>query len=103
MTEKKAEKFEFQSEVKQLLEILVFSLYKNKEVFIRELISNAVDALNKVKFEILTDHEIADKDAELRIGISFDKSKNKLIIDSSCMDDVLLKHILNHFSCGHNI
>ncbi len=83
MTEKKAEKFEFQSEVKQLLEILVFSLYKNKEVFIRELISNAVDALNKVKFEILTDHEIADKDAELRIGISFDKSKNKLIIEDT--------------------
>lgn len=83
MTEKKAEKFEFQSEVKQLLEILVFSLYKNKEVFIRELISNAVDALNKVKFEILTDHEIADKDAELRIDISFDKSKNKLIIEDT--------------------
>ena len=83
MTEKKAEKFEFQSEVKQLLEILVFSLYKNKEVFIRELISNAVDALNKVKFEILTDHEIADKDAELRIDITFDKTKNKLIIEDT--------------------
>jgi len=48
MTQQKTKKYEFQSEVKQLLNILVYSLYKNKEVFLRELVSNAVDALNKV-------------------------------------------------------
>jgi len=70
MAQQKTKKYEFQSEVKQLLNILVYSLYKNKEVFLRELVSNAVDALNKVQFEILTNKEVGDKDAELRIDIS---------------------------------
>lgn len=78
-----AQSFEFQSEVKQLLHILVYSLYKNKEVFLRELISNAVDALNKVQFEILTDHAVEDKELELKIDISFDKKHNKLIIEDT--------------------
>ena len=66
-TKVKAESFEFQSEVKQLLNILVYSLYKHKEVFLRELISNAVDALNKVQFETLIDSDIEDKDLDFRI------------------------------------
>jgi len=53
METEKEQTFEFQSEVKQLLDILVYSLYKNKEVFLRELVSNAADALNKMQFEIL--------------------------------------------------
>ena len=79
----KTEKFEFQSEVKQLLDILVYSLYKNKEVFLRELISNAVDALNKVKFESIASPDIEDKDLDLKINISFLKSQNKLIIEDT--------------------
>ena len=79
----KAEKFEFQSEVKQLLDILVYSLYKNKEVFLRELISNAVDALNKVQFELLTDSDVEDRDLELNINISAVKSQNKLIVEDT--------------------
>ncbi len=55
MENEKEQTFEFQSEVKQLLDILVYSLYKNKEVFLRELLSNAADALNKMQFEILTE------------------------------------------------
>ena len=78
-----AKNYEFQSEVKQLLNILVYSLYKNKEVFLRELISNSIDALNKVNFEILTNQEIEDKDIELRIDISFNKSKKALIIEDT--------------------
>lgn len=81
--DKKTEKFEFQSEVKQLLEILVYSLYKHKEVFLRELISNAVDALNKVKFQILTDETVAEKDLDLKIDITFDKTRNRLIIEDT--------------------
>jgi len=81
--EEKEEKFEFQSEVKQLLDILVYSLYKNKEVFLRELISNASDALNKVQFEILTAPDSEDKDQELKITIAVDKKQNKIIIEDN--------------------
>jgi HSP90 family molecular chaperone len=83
MTEQKTEKFEFQSEIKQLLDILVYSLYKNKEVFVRELISNAVDALNKVQFEIMTNPDIEDKESELKINISFNQTQNKFIIEDT--------------------
>ncbi len=83
MEKEKEEKFEFQSEVKQLLDILVYSLYKNKEVFLRELISNAADALNKVQFEILTDPGLEDKDQELKITIAVDKKQNKLVVEDN--------------------
>ena len=83
MAQSKAEKFEFQSEVKQLLDILVYSLYKNKEVFVRELVSNAVDALNKVQFETLSSSEIEDIHSELRIDISFNEAQKKLIVEDT--------------------
>lgn len=81
--EPKGDNYEFQSEVKQLLNILVYSLYQHKEVFLRELISNAVDALNKVKFESLTNSDIQDKDLDFKIDITIDKDKNKLIIEDT--------------------
>ncbi|MFO7980219.1 MAG: molecular chaperone HtpG [Candidatus Aminicenantes bacterium] len=83
MAQQNKKKYEFQSEVKQLLNILVYSLYKNKEVFVRELISNAVDALNKVQFELMTHSEVEDKDEDLRIEISFNKNQKKLIIEDT--------------------
>lgn len=83
MSAAKKEKFEFQSEVKQLLNILVYSLYKNKEVFLRELVSNAVDALNKVQFEQLSGKKVLNPDADLRINISFNKTRNTLVIEDS--------------------
>ena len=67
MGKEKEQTFEFQSEVKQLLDILVYSLYKNKEVFLRELVSNAADALNKMQFEFLTVPDLEGKDQELKI------------------------------------
>ncbi|MEN8223355.1 MAG: molecular chaperone HtpG [Acidobacteriota bacterium] len=76
-------KFEFQSEVKQLLNILVYSLYKHKEVFLRELISNAIDALNKVKFTQLTEPDIEDASTGLEINISIDKKNGRLIIEDT--------------------
>ncbi len=78
-----AEKYEFQSEIRQLLNILVYSLYKHKDVFVRELISNAVDALNMVRFESLTREDVEDKDAELRIDIGFNESRKTLIIEDN--------------------
>ncbi len=80
---KKKETLKFQSEVKRLLDILVYSLYKNREIFLRELISNAVDALNKVQFELLTDKKIEDRERELRIDIKTDKEKNMLIVEDT--------------------
>jgi len=96
MTKQNPEKFEFQSEVKQLLDILVYSLYKHKEVFLRELISNAVDALNKVQFNILTNPDIENKDLDLKIDISFNKTQNKLIVEDTgagMSKDELVKNI----------
>ncbi|MCK4761821.1 MAG: molecular chaperone HtpG [Candidatus Aminicenantes bacterium] len=82
-TAAKADNYEFQSEVKQLLNILVYSLYQHKEVFLRELISNAIDALNKVKFESLHNSDIEDKNLDMKIDISFDKDKKKLIVEDT--------------------
>ncbi len=83
MDTEKGQTFEFQSEVKQLLDILVYSLYKNKEVFLRELASNAADALNKMQFEILTEPDLADKDQELKITIAIDKKHGKLVVEDN--------------------
>ena len=85
MAEEKEQTFEFQSEVKQLLDILVYSLYKNKEVFLRELVSNAADALNKMQFEFLTVPDLEGRDQELKITIAVDKKHNKLVIEDNGM------------------
>ena len=77
------ERYEFQSEVQKLLEILVYSLYQHKEVFLRELISNSVDALNKVHIETLTNPDVDEKDRELRVDIRIDKDNKTLIIEDS--------------------
>ncbi len=83
MAEEKEQTFEFQSEVKQLLDILVYSLYKNKEVFLRELVSNAADALNKMQFEFLTVPDLEGRDQELKITIAVDKKHGKLVVEDN--------------------
>jgi len=79
----KKETFEFQSEVQQLLNILVYSLYQNREVFLRELVSNAVDALNKAQFQLLTHPDMAGQDDELAIHISVNQARNALVIEDN--------------------
>jgi molecular chaperone HtpG len=76
-------KHEFKAEVKQLLDILVHSLYTNKEVFLRELVSNASDALEKIRFESNRGTELADVDLPLEIKITLDKDRNLLVISDS--------------------
>ena len=83
MAEEKGEKFEFQSEVKQLLDILVYSLYKNKEVFLRELVSNAADALNKMQFEFLTVPDLEGRDQELKVTVEVDKKRGILAVEDN--------------------
>lgn len=77
-TKENVHKYEFKAEIKQLLNILVHSLYTNREIFLRELISNASDALDKVRFESNRGTEIADNDQNLEIRIDFDKDKKIL-------------------------
>ncbi|MFH1570538.1 MAG: molecular chaperone HtpG [Gemmatimonadota bacterium] len=78
--EASVEERQFQTEVKQVLQILIHSLYTDREVFLRELISNASDALDKVRFRSLTDRKIVDPDAELAISIDVNKSAKTLAI-----------------------
>lgn len=70
----------FQSEVKQLLHLMIHSLYSNKEIFLRELISNASDAADKLRFRALSTPELYEGDGELRVRLSFDKDKRTLTI-----------------------
>jgi len=70
----------FQTEVKQLLHLMIHSLYSNKEIFLRELISNASDACDKLKFESLNNDSLYEGDGELKITISFDKEARTVTI-----------------------
>lgn len=80
MTEQHKTKFEFKAETKKLLDILVHSLYTSKDIFLRELISNASDALDKLRFESNKGTDIADKDMPLEIKIGFDDKNNIISI-----------------------
>jgi molecular chaperone HtpG len=73
----------FQAEVKQLLHLMVHSLYSNKEIFLRELISNASDAADKLRFEALSDASLYGTDADLRIRVSFDKAARTLTVSDN--------------------
>ncbi|WP_036837835.1 molecular chaperone HtpG [Polaromonas sp. CF318] len=70
----------FQAEVAQLLKLVTHSLYSNPEIFLRELISNASDACDKLRFEALNDASLYENDAELKVRVSFDKAANTLTI-----------------------
>lgn len=82
-TKTETKTFEFKAEVKQLLNILVHSLYTSREIFLRELISNASDALDKLRFKSTKGDEILDNDLPLEIKIDFDEKKNTLTISDT--------------------
>jgi molecular chaperone HtpG len=73
----------FQAEVQQLLRLVAHSLYSHKEVFLRELISNASDACDKLRFEALTDSALYENDPELKICVSFDKDAHTITISDN--------------------
>ncbi|MER2504464.1 MAG: molecular chaperone HtpG, partial [Azonexus sp.] len=73
----------FQAEVKQLLNLMIHSLYSNKEIFLRELISNASDACDKLRFEALNNGALYGDDADLKIRVSFDKAARTVTISDN--------------------
>ena len=77
------QQYSFKAETKQLLNILIHSLYKEREVFLRELLSNASDALNRLRFETVTNRDVLDLNAELKIHITADKDSRLLTIQDT--------------------
>ena len=82
-TPENIQQFSFKAETKQLLNILIHSLYKDREVFLRELLSNASDALNRLRFEMVTNQDVLDPAAELAIRIKVDKDARMLTIQDT--------------------
>jgi molecular chaperone HtpG len=74
------ETLEFQTEARQILHLMTHSLYSNKEIFLRELISNASDACDKLRFEALADGDLYEGDGDLKITVDFDKDNNTVTI-----------------------
>jgi molecular chaperone HtpG len=85
MTKEKSmtEKLEFKAEVKQLLQLMIHSLYSNKEIVFRELISNASDAADKLRFEGLSNSALYENDSDLKIRIAFDKDARTVTISDN--------------------
>ena len=73
----------FQTEVKQLLQLMIHSLYSNKEIFLRELVSNASDACDKLRFEAIANPQLLADDSELRIRVSFDPELKTITISDN--------------------
>lgn len=80
MTTASKETLGFKTEVKQLLHLMIHSLYSNKEIFLRELVSNASDACDKLRFQALSNGDLYENDSELKVDITFDKDAGTLTI-----------------------
>ena len=90
MTEKK-ETRQFKTEVQKLMDLIINSLYSNREIFLRELISNASDAIDKLRFKSQTDPDILGDDTEFKIKITVDPEKHTFeIADNAGLDTFLL-------------
>ena len=73
----------FQTETKQLLKLMIHSLYSNKEIFIRELVSNASDALDKLRFSALADDSLLEDKSDLEVSVNVIPAENKIVISDN--------------------
>ena len=73
----------FQAEVKQLLDLMIHSLYSNKEIFLRELISNASDAIDRLRFATLSDEKLHENDIDPKIYIAYDKDARTITVSDN--------------------
>ena len=98
----KAEKHQFQAEVNRMMKLIINSLYRNKEVYLRELISNASDALDKIRLLSLTDKNVMAATDELSIKIKADKENHILSITDTGIGklfDYFFFFLFSHFLC----
>ncbi len=102
MSDQTSHSFEFRAEIQQLLHILVHSLYTDREIFLRELISNASDALSRVQFEMLTDPGVLDAEAELAVRITFDRDARTLTVSDSGIGMTQAEMIENLGTIAHS-
>ena len=96
MSETQKEVHGFQTEVKQLLQLMIHSLYSNKEIFLRELVSNAADASDKLRFKALSNADLYEGDGELRVRVSTDKEANTITISDNGIGmthDQIVEHL----------
>src|SRR5271169_5638906 len=90
------ESFSFQAEAAQILELMVHSLYSNKEIFLRELISNASDAIDRLRLELLSDSELPAAEGPLQIRVSYDKDAGTITVADNGIGmshDEVIEHI----------
>src|SRR5690349_5517163 len=96
MAEKNEEKLKFSAEISKVLQLMIHSLYTNKDIFLRELISNASDACDKLRYEALTRPEILQPDPELKINILINKDKRTVVVRDNGIGmsrDELIAHL----------
>jgi molecular chaperone HtpG len=92
----------FKAETRQLLDILIHSLYTEREIFLRELISNASDALTRMDFELLTNRDVHDPDAKLEIRITADPEANTLTIEDNGIGMTAEEMVANLGTIAHS-
>ncbi len=94
--EAQKENLSFQAEVTQLLDLMIHSLYSNKDIFLRELISNASDAIDRLRFDMLSDQTLAENDTDLHIRIEYDKDARTITVSDNGIGmtrDEVVEHI----------
>ena len=90
----KAEKHQFQAEVNRMMKLIINSLYRNKEIFLRELISNASDALDKIRLLSLTDKSVLNSNEDLSIKIKADKENHIISVTDTGIGKYFIQKIV---------